>query len=220
MWWFEHRKIRGLITAALGTGGLLATLAGCGFHPLYGKANPEVTAQTAAIKIGVRQSGDLKTANFRIGQQLRNVLLTQLTPYGEPAQPQYYLDVSMTESTENLAIQKNQVATRANLQIFATYILRYIATGAAVFSGAARGIASYDVVQSEYANLTAQQDAERRSVQAVADDITLKISFHFTEKNPTEPVSARDLPPPMPAPVMPPGALPSEESGPYPSGQY
>ena len=176
------------------------------------------------INIGVRQAGDLKTANFRIGQQLRNVLLTQLTPYGEPAQPQYYLDVNMTEFTENLAIQKDQVATRANLQIYAYYTLRYITTGAAVFSGQARGVASYDIIQSEYANLTAQQDAERRSIQAIADDITLKISFHFTQKNPTEPVSAHDLPPPPPpptaAPNIPPGALPSNDSGPYPSGQY
>lgn len=218
MWWFEQRGTRRLIASAMGACGLIAALAGCGFHPLYGKANPEVTAQAQLIKIGVRQAGDLKTANFRIGQQLRNILLTQLTPYGEPAQPQYYLDVNMTESTENLAIQKDQVATRANLQIYATYILRYIATGGAIFSGQARGVASYDIVQSEYANLAAEQDAERRSVQAIADDITLKISFHFTQKNPTE-VDTNGLPPP-PAPITPPGTLPPEESGPYPSGQY
>lgn len=219
MWWFEQQGIRQLSVSVLSACGLIAVLAGCGFHPLYGKANPEVTAQAQLIKIGVRQSGDLKTANFRIGQQLRNTLLTQLTPYGEPAQPQYYLDVNMTESTENLAIQKNQVATRANLQIYATYILRYIATGGAIFSGQARGVASYDIVQSEYANLAAEQDAERRSIQAVADDITLKISFHFTQKNPTEPVDTKGLPPPS-APITPPGTLPPEESGPYPSGQY
>lgn len=218
MWWFEQQGIRRLSVSVLSACGLIAALAGCGFHPLYGKANPEVTAQAQLIKIGVRQSGDLKTANFRIGQQLRNTLLTQLTPYGEPAQPQYYLDINMTESTESLAIQKNQVATRANLQIYATYILRYIATGGAIFSGHARGVASYDVVQSEYANLAAEQDAERRSIQAIADDITLKISFHFTQKNPTERVDTQGLPPPVP--VTPPGTLPSEESGPYPSGQY
>jgi LPS-assembly lipoprotein len=217
MWWFERREIRRLVTAMLGVCGLLAPLAGCGFHPLYGKANPEVTTQTAAIKIGVRQIGDLKLANFRIGQELRNMLLTQLTPLGEPEQPQYYLDIKMSESKENLAIQKDQVATRANLQIGAAYVLRYIATGAVIFSGQASGVASYDVVQSEYANLTAEQDAERRSVQAVADDITLKISFHFTQKNPID----TNVPPaPLPVPVLPSGALPSDESGPYPSGQY
>ncbi|MFZ0695443.1 MAG: LPS assembly lipoprotein LptE [Alphaproteobacteria bacterium] len=219
MWWFEQRGTGRLIASALIACGWIAALAGCGFHPLYGKANPEVTAQAQLIKIGVRQEGDPKTANFRIGQQLRNTLLTQLTPYGEPAQPQYYLDIKMTESTENLAIQKNQVATRANLQINATYILRHMATGGAIFSGQARGVASYDVVQSEYANLAAEQDAERRSIQAIADDITLKISFHFTQKNPTEPVATRGLPPP-PAPVTPPGTILPEDSGPYPSGQY
>ena len=219
MWWFEHQGNRRLVATVVGACGWLAALAGCGFHPLYGKANPEVATQTATIKIGVRQIGDLKTANFRIGQQLRNVLLTQLTPLGEPPQPQYYLDIKMTEAKENFAIQKNQVVTRANLQIYATYILRYMVTGVTIFSGQARGVASYDVVQSEYANLTAEQDAEQRSVQVVADDITLKISFHFTQKNPTEPVDTNGLPS-APTPVTPPGVLSPDDSGPYPSGQY
>ena len=62
MWWFEQPGIRRLVATVLGACGLLAALAGCGFHPLYGRTNPEVAAQTATIKIGVRQSGDMVKA--------------------------------------------------------------------------------------------------------------------------------------------------------------
>lgn len=153
-------------------------LTGCGFHPLYGKqANPEVVPELASVKID--------SIKDRVGQQLRNLLYTRLNPKGEPDKPKYLLETQLRESQVSLAIQKTEVATRASLNISVTYHLRDMTTGATLYASTSRATASYDLVQSEYANLAAAQDAERRSLQEVADDMTHRLAFYFTQDQAT-----------------------------------
>jgi LPS-assembly lipoprotein len=158
-----------------------AILAACGFHPLYGTANPEVEPALASIKIVPMGPQRTDQDVARIGQELRNMLYTRLNPKGEPAQPKYVLDTKLREGKESLAIQKTQVATRANLTIEAAYRLTQAGTGEVVFQANSRSTASYDLVESEYANVVAAQDAERRVLQNISDDMTAQISFHFTQ---------------------------------------
>lgn len=186
----------------------MLVLSGCGFHPLYGKqANPEVVPSLADIKIDVIQD--------RVGQQLRNLLYSRLNPGGEPAQPKYILEATLRESQESLAIQETEVATRASLNISVAYHLRDLTTGKTLYTSYSRASASYDLLQSEYANLVAAQDAERRSLQVVADDITHRLSFYFTEDHSNRngapaAAPAANFPPPPPLP-------PREAAPAYPS---
>ena len=173
----------------------MLVLGGCGFHPLYGKqANPEVVPALADIKIDLIQD--------RVGQQLRNLLFSRLNPGGEPTQPKYILEVTLHESQESLAIQETEVATRASLNISVTYHLRNLTSGKVLYTSYGHAAASYDLLQSEYANLAAAQDAERRSLQVVADDITRRLSFYFTEdhskQDGTAATPAANFPPPPP----------------------
>jgi LPS-assembly lipoprotein len=158
-----------------------AILAACGFHPLYGTANPEVEPALASIKIVPMGPQRTDQDVARIGQELRNMLYTRLNPKGEPAQPKYVLDAKLGEAKESLAIQKTEVATRAILSIVANYRLTQAGTGEIVFQAESRSTASYDLVESEYANVVAAQDAERRVLQNISDDMTAQISFHFTQ---------------------------------------
>jgi len=152
-------------------------LSGCGFHPLYGKANAEVAPELQSIKI--------VPISDRIGQQLRNLLYSQLTPDGEPARPKYKLDTILKESASNQALQQNQVATRANLGISARYSLTDLATGQMLANYTSQATASYDIVQSEFATLSAQKDAERRAIKEIGDDMTLRLSLYFSEERNT-----------------------------------
>lgn len=201
MSWFRTSQAFGLALC-----GAALALAGCGFHPLYGKqANPEVVPELGAVKIDSIQE--------RVGQQLRNLLYARINPLGEPAKPKYILETKVRESQQSLAIQKTEVATRASLSISANYRLRDLTTGATLYSANSRATASYDLVQSEYANLAAAQDAERRTLQEVAEDMTNRLAFYFTQDH-AKPQAA---PAAQPATNYPPPPFPQEAAPAYPS---
>lgn len=166
MWWLKHfpRTLSLLV--------LVALLSSCGFRPLYlkGKQNPQ--PELAAI--------DIRPIIDRKGQILRNLLLDQLTPKGSPARPAYVLDVSIDFSIRNLGIRRNDRATRALLRVTATYSLRRKQDGAQLFNGASQADSSYDILDSDFATLVAEQDALQHSLEAVAQDIKLRLSFLFS----------------------------------------
>lgn len=166
MWWLKHfpRTLSLLV--------LVALLSSCGFRPLYlkGKQNPQ--PELAAI--------DIRPIIDRKGQILRNLLLDQLTPKGSPARPAYVLDVSIDFSIRNLGIRRNDRATRALLRVTATYSLRRKQDGAQLFNGASQADSGYDILDSDFATLVAEQDALQHSLEAVAQDIKLRLSFLFS----------------------------------------
>jgi LPS-assembly lipoprotein len=173
MSWFNMSALR----ARCGAGALAAVafaLSGCGLHPLYGKTNAEVVPELQSIKIA--------SIADRLGQELRNLLYTQLTPGGEPAQPKYRLDTTLRESVHSQAIQQNEVATRTNLGITAHYSLIEIGTGRVLTKYVSSATVSYDIVQSEFATLSAQKDAERRALREIGDDMSVQLSFYFTQE--------------------------------------
>ncbi|MGB8275578.1 MAG: LPS assembly lipoprotein LptE [Alphaproteobacteria bacterium] len=166
-----------LLSAAFAA--VLAGLSGCGFRPLYSKQTYDVVPELAAIKI-------VSIADRR-GQELRNLLYTELNPKGIPAQPLYVLETKLNVTKQTLAIQKDERVTRANLKVVAQYVLRSAETGKPLFHSESRSTNSFDVLVSEYANLAAEQDAERRALKAISDDMTLRLSFYFTRRRNGEP---------------------------------
>lgn len=158
-------------------------LGSCGFHPLYGKANEEVVPQLASVKI--------ESIADRKGQKLRNMLYTQLNPRGEPARPQYLLQTTLKEYSQALAIQIDEVATRANLLMDAAYTLTELRTGRILFKRGVRATTSYDIVQNEFADLSAQEDARTRALRQISDEIKTQLSFYFARQEPEAPQPAQ-----------------------------
>lgn len=151
----------------------LAILGGCGFQPLYGQRDRgSVAAELAAVKI--------KLIENRIGQQLRNFLLDRLNPRGEPATAIYDLTIALEESRENLAIRKDETATRANLTLRANYVLERAATGEILVEGFIRSVTSYDIVDSDFATLSAESDARKRAVREISEDIKIRLGIYFS----------------------------------------
>lgn len=151
----------------------LAILGGCGFQPLYGQRDRgSVTAELAAIKI--------KLIEDRVGQQLHNFLLDRLNPRGKPATAIYDLIIELKESKENLAIRKDETATRANLTLRAEYELRRAATGEILVEGFIRSVTSYDLVDSDFATLSAEADARKRAVREISEDIKIRLGIYFS----------------------------------------
>lgn len=149
-------------------------LGACGFQPIYGAGesfNGAVVAELAAVRIAPIAD--------RVGQIVHNDLLDRLTPFGAPAQPRYELAVRLAESKEGLAIQIDNTITRFNLTLTATYRLEEAASRAVVAAGSIRATAAYNVLRSDFANVIAERDAQRRAAREVAEELMTRLAVHF-----------------------------------------
>lgn len=151
-------------------------LTACGFRPLYGeRAGGSAAAELAAVQIGV--------ASDRLGQILRNDLIERLSPLGEPTSPRYSLQATLSESNAALAIQQDTAITRYDHRIDVSFLVLDLSTGVVVFRGQSRAIGGYDAVRSDFATLTAQQDAARRTVREVAEDVRSQLAAFFAGRS-------------------------------------
>ena len=160
---------RSLVIATLLIAG--AGLASCGYKPVYGKKGL-VRQDMAQVDVG-------KIPN-REGQVLHNALIDQINPRGAPgAAAPYRLTIKYAESVGLVALRRDETATRANLRVSVDFELRETASGVVVFRGRSRRTASYNLVQSEYANVVARRTAQRRAADLIAEDIATRLALYF-----------------------------------------
>jgi LPS-assembly lipoprotein len=153
---------------------LAAALGACNFRPLYlatGPDNTEVQADLAAIEI--------RGLDGRLGYLLHNALLEELNPATASVPPRYVLDVSLSSTASELAIQLDSTITRYNLALTAVFQLRDKASSNVLLSSVVSRISSYNVSRQPYADLVAAQTAERRAAQEVATDIRTRLAVQF-----------------------------------------
>ena len=161
----RQARRRGLLAATVLA--VAAAMSGCGFEPLHGQRSGASSAALGAI--------DVQLIADQPGQMLRNELLQQMQPRGQtPAR--YSLAVTLTESLANLGIRKDKVATRANLTLSASFTISELGGTKRVFSGSARSVNSYNILTSDFATLSAREDARRRGVNQLALEIRERIS--------------------------------------------
>lgn len=109
---------------------------------------------------------------------VRNALLDRINVGGEPDKPEFVLDVSVSESIQNLAIQRDETATRANLILRADFRLTENATSESIFNGSVQSVSSYNISKSQdFATLSAETNARRRGALDLADEITARVAI-------------------------------------------
>ena len=147
---------------------------GCGFQPLYshgGGNSSHVLNQLSRIQINPIEN--------RTGQILRNFLQDRLTPLGVPSSPTYKLTVSLKETRSDMAILRDSTSTFAKVKIDAKYQLINIETKNVLDSETVTSTTVFNIVSSEYANLSAQKDARRRTVRIISDLIKERLALFF-----------------------------------------
>jgi LPS-assembly lipoprotein len=159
---------------AAGLGGLLG---GCGFHPLY--ARDSETGDSTVNHLHAIRVAPLRD---RVGQQLHNLLRNRLNPYGQPSAPAYVLDVSLRETVRELALRTDETATRADLNIVASYTLTRPGASDVLFSGQSQSVNSYNILQSQFATQASENDARERSLRELSDDIRAQLAIYFTRQ--------------------------------------
>jgi len=163
------RKIFPVVFLFFGPG----ALAGCGFTPMYATNNEGagVSANFAAVKVA--------SIPDRIGQVVWNHLLDRLNPEGEPAAADYVLNVALSEKTVGYGFRSDAAVTRESYTLEGAFRLVDPASGAVAFEETQRSVVSYDLVQSDFANYSAREDAKARTAEELANLIALRLGLFF-----------------------------------------
>lgn len=180
MWWSDIRFGRfGAKLAVAGACVLLLGLSGCGFQPLYGPAETGQSSTTddlAAVRVVPLKD--------RIGQQFHNLMIDRLNPKGQSSRPDYALYVKLTKTINKVAIRKDETASRANLILRASFILRDQETTEALLRGDLRSINSYNILDSQFPTYVSEADATERGLRELSDDLRVRLAVYFsTQRN-------------------------------------
>lgn len=153
---------------------VMLLVAGCGFEPLHGRQQSGAGSASALSQISIPPIPE------RLGQLLRIELANRLTPKGPPRVPAYVLKVELTESKQSLGVRKDATATRANLIITANFDLTDTGAGKSLLSGKVRSINSYNILDADFATLSAELDARRRASRDLATEIQSRLGIFLS----------------------------------------
>lgn len=167
--------------------GVCLALTACGFQPLYKKDafGADVTHELTQVKVLSVTSTDRKDLRReqrqydRLRQQLNSLLRRRLNPDGVERTVRYQLASNLSVSLARTGIQITEEATRARLTVQVTFQLYEAGTDRILYSGTEQSINSYNVVDSQYATLSAENDAARRAVREISDSVRLRLALYF-----------------------------------------
>ena len=147
---------------------LMLLLAACGLHPMYGGgASGHVASGLTTIQVAPIPE--------RAGWLVRNALVDRLG--GEPGNPSYRLDVELDDNITAFGIRGDSAATRERRTLRARYRLVELKTGAVVLDATAGSDAGIDIVSSEYATVAAEQTAQERLAEGIADQMVSRLAL-------------------------------------------
>ncbi len=169
MSWFKFIQKYAFLTVVLLAG---SQVAACGFTPIYRQDESTSVRQYLSL-IEVAPIGG------QSGLQLRNRLTEKISPRGVVDVPQFRLSVKLESSTDALLIQLDNTATRQNLKMNASFTLTDLSTGETVFQGQTISVGSYNVVDSEFATISAEDNATERAAREIGEEIFDLLVVYF-----------------------------------------
>ena len=155
------RKFGSSFFAVLIVGPLITA---CGFTPVYQQNSRSQTRDYLSLI-------EIASISGKHGMQLSNWLEKKISPAESVQTPRYLLSIDLNSSTEAVLIQLDNTATRQNLKISAAFTLINISTGKAVYTGKAVSVGSYNVVESEFATIAAEDNAAKRAAREIGEEI-------------------------------------------------
>jgi len=149
---------------------LLLLLGACGLQPMYaGGSTGAVAGNLGTIKVAPIPE--------RAGWLVRNALVDRLG--GEVSDPAYRLDVELSDDLIGFGIRGDAAVTRERRTLRARYRLVDLSTGEVVLDATAGSDAGIDVVSSEYATVAAEQTAQERLAQVIADQMVSRLALYM-----------------------------------------
>ncbi len=149
----------------------LLTLGGCSYKPLYGS-----DSQSRGV-VGDLASISIPEADTRLGQIIRNDLLSSMHPAGTSADDRYRLDLKITQSKSDIINKSQPNNTRQSALVSVTFSLMEGANE--VYSGKTFSQVSYDVVRQPFADTQAENNALERVAHELSGDIRTRLAAYF-----------------------------------------
>ena len=147
----------------------LALLSGCGLSPMYAGGGSGMVAQSlAAIEVAPIEG--------RAGWLMRNALRDRFAAAGE-ANARYRLEVRLDDQLEGLGVLRDDTITRERRTLRARYQLIDLASEEIILDATDGSDAGIDVVSSEYATIAAEQSAQERLAEDVAQRIATRVAL-------------------------------------------
>ena len=149
---------------SLGSIGLILVLSGCGFAPAFGDKGG------AQGLMGTVRAADPETQDdydfvSRIEERL-----------GRPLAAEYTLGHDITTASEGVGITGEGAITRFKLSGRLTWTLTRVADGLRMAGGTEDSFVGYSATGSTVAALTAREDAGRRLMRILADQVVLALT--------------------------------------------
>lgn len=165
----------------LAAGAVLLAVSACGFRPLYAPPAEDRSGQSV-YAFDAMQAVEIGLIPDRSGQYLRNKLVRLIHPEGKSAASKYALTVTFSESRAELDVQQSAIATRANLIVTANYQVTDLVSGVGLGSGNVRSTSGFNIFDSEFQTLVAEQGARERALDAIAEQIRVRLAILLTQK--------------------------------------
>jgi LPS-assembly lipoprotein len=157
---------------------LLACLgvAACGFEPVYGtRLDGSSTSRELASVSVVQQS-------TRLGQLIRNELLSTIAPAGQQEAQAYVLEL-VPQAAEEVVIRDFDTGVlRRSFRVEAAFRLTEPGSGGELYSGRTFAQASYDRTDTPFADMRARIAAEERAAREVGADIATRLAAYFASR--------------------------------------
>lgn len=179
-------------------------ISACGFQPVYSK-NSTDSAQSlirAGVKVSASAGGAISlSANESIDNSAYSNMSRQFSNnledlIGTSSDPEYKIDVSITQSSSGVGVAKDGTASRYNLVINSSYKLSRISDNKVIDSGSISNFTSYNNPNNQYfSTYVSEQDARKRGIKELAELYRQRL-IAFVEK-PKPSASPLSTPPPF-----------------------
>jgi LPS-assembly lipoprotein len=149
----------------------LLGLSGCGFYPLYatGGDGHGVAADLSGVAI--------PEAETRLGQIVRDDLLSGMRPAGTASQDRYTLTLKDTSEDAKIIEQRRPKPQRASVNVTVSFTLSEGSTK--LLEGKTFSEISYDDVGEPFADQQAKQNAMERAAHEISGDIRTRLAAYF-----------------------------------------
>jgi LPS-assembly lipoprotein len=169
---------------------MLLAVAGCGYRPLYATDATGGSVATDLSMIAIQETGT------RIGQQIRNRLISSMRPSGQEGEDAYRLVLSpnLTELAQGDQALKLGCPTvrdpqrlcrgikRVRLTLNVSYQLYEQKSGKIVNSGRSFSNIGYDTLYEPIADRQAKANATERAVLEVSNDIRTRLAAFMASR--------------------------------------
>ena len=151
-------------------------LAGCGFQPLYAT---RMDGSSASLDLSIVAVAEQPT---RLGQLIRNELLSIIGPEGQDGAKLHLLQLSPVAEEEVVIQDFDTGVLRRSFRIEAAFRLTRIGSETELFSGELFTQASYDRTGTPFANRQARIAAEERAAKELGTDIATRLAAYFASR--------------------------------------